>query len=387
MKEVKRNMKRIISIVLLVFMIVGLCSCGSKKPSSLSDTNGNEIELGLDYENKKLDEGIVAVVGEEEITKEEVRFLMSQYVASIYSNQGLEQAEKAQKDAVLDSQAAEDGSTYRELIYKQAADTLIMLTLFSEKGKEKGIDYTDEKLKEVIETSGITEQKQLFVEQFKLTPESIDEHLRKQYIYSDYMEQYVSKEGRMNPDDETLKTFFNDNFLKAKHILKLTTDEQTGQPLDDKKKSEAKAKIDALLKDARSGADFDKLVADESQDPGSQSQPEGYVFTEGEMVTEFYEGTKALKIDGISDVIETSYGYHVIKRLALSDEDFTANKEKTLSYYQNKEFEKIIEETKKEAKIYLDYEQLLLIEDVLYEKTNLSGEAAQPQEEAVVPEE
>ena len=380
-------MKRITAIVLLIFMIAGLCSCGNKKPSSLSDTNGNEIELGLDYENKKLDDGIIAVVGEEKITKEEIRFLMSQYVASIYANQGLEQAEKAQKDAALDSQAAQDGSTYRELIYKQAADTLIMLTLFSQKGKEKGIDYTDEKLKEAIEASGIAEQKKLFVEQFKLTPESIDEYLKKQYIYSDYMEQYVSKEGRMNPDDETLKIFFNENFLKAKHILKLTTDQATGQPVDDKKKAEAKAKIDALLKDARGGADFDKLVADESEDPGSQSQPEGYVFAEGEMVTEFYEGTKALKIDGISDVIETSYGYHVIKRLAPTDEDFTANKEKALSYYQNKEFEKIIEEAKKDAKIYLDYEQLLSIEDVLYEKTNLSGEAAQPQEEAAVPEE
>ena len=387
MKEVKRNMKRIISIVLLVFMIAGLCSCGEKKPSSLSDTNGNEIELGLDYENKKLDDGIIALVGEAEITKEEARFLMSQYVASIYGSQGLEKAEKAQKDEVLDSQAAEDGSTYRELIYKQAADTLIMLTLFSEKGKEKGIDYTGEKLKEAIEASGITEQKELFVEQYKLTPESIDEYMRKQYIYSDYMEQYVSKEARMNPNDEALKTFFNDNFLKAKHILKLTTDEQTGEPVDDNKKAEAKAKIDALLKDARGGADFDKLVADESEDPGSQSQPEGYVFTDGEMVPEFYEGTKALKINGISDVIETSYGYHVIKRLAPTDEDFTANKEKALSYYQNKEFEKIIEEAKKEAKIYLDYDQLLSIEDVLYQKTNLSGEVTHPEEEAVVPEE
>ncbi len=379
-------MKKIIAVMLCVLMCLGVCSC-SKKAPEVSDSNGNKIELGLDYENKKLDDGIIAVVGEKEITKEEVRFLMSQYVAGIYPQQGLEQAEKEARDALLDSQAAQDGSTYRELIYKQAADTLIMLTLFSEKGKEKGIDYTDEKLKEAFETSGLTEQKELFVEQYKLTPESVDEYMRKQYIYSDYMEQYVSKDERMNPDDEKLKAFFNDNFLKAKHILKLTTDQTTGQALSEDKIAEAKSKIDALLKEARGGADFDKLVAEESEDPGSQSQPEGYVFAEGEMVTEFYEGTKALEIEGISDVIETDYGYHVIKRLALSDEDFTANKDKSLSLYQNKEFEKIVEEVKKETKIYVDYNQLLSIEDVLYEKTNLSGESSQPQEEAVIPEE
>ncbi len=381
-------MKKIIAVMLCIFMCLGVCSC-SKKAPEVSDSNGNKIELGLDYENKKLPDGVVAVVGEEEITKEEARFLMSQYVSSIFPQQGLEQAEKADRDAILDSQAAEDGSTYRELIYKQTADTLIMLTLFAEKGKEKGIDYTGDKLKEMFETSGLTAQKDLFVQQYKLTPESIDEYMRKQYIYSDYMEQYVSKEERMNPDDEALKKTFNDEFLKAKHILKLTTDQSTGQPLSEDKIAEAKSKIDALLKEARNGADFDKLVAEESEDPGSQSQPEGYVFAEGEMVTEFYEGTKALEIDGISDVIETSYGYHVIKRLALSDEDFTANKDKVLSIYQNKEFSKIIEEVKEEKKIYVDYEQLLKIEDVLYEKTNLSGDAAQGTEtpEAVQPEE
>ncbi len=366
-------MKKIIAVMLCALMCLSVSSCVKKEAPQVPDSNGNNIELGLDYANKKLADGVVAVVGDKEISIEEARFLMSQYVAGLYTQQGLEQAEKADRDAVLDSQAAEDGSTYRELIYKQTADTLVMLTLFSEKGKEKGIDYTDEKLKEAFETNGITAQKDLFVEQFKLTPESIDEFMKKQFIYSDYMEQYVSKDERMNPTDETLKTTFDENFLKAKHILKLTTDQQSGQKLEEAKVKEAKAKIDALLKEARSGADFDKLVAEESEDPGSQSQPEGYVFGEGEMVTEFYEGTKALEIDGISDVIETSYGYHIIKRLALSDEDFTANKDKVLSIYQNKEFEKIIEEAKKEAKIYIDYSQLLKTDDVLYEKTNLAG--------------
>ena len=35
------------------------------------------------------------------------------------------------------------------------------------------------------------------------------------------------------------------------------------------------------------------------------------------MVTEFYEGTKALNVNEISEPIESSYGYHIIKRIAL----------------------------------------------------------------------
>ncbi len=378
-------MKKIIALMLTFVMAITLCSCAKKEAPEVQDSNGNTIELGLSYENKKLDDGIVAVVGDEEITKEEARFLMSQYVASIYTQQGLEQAEKADRDSALDSPAAEDGTTLRELIYKQAADTLVTITLFSEKGKQMGIDYTDEKLAEAFETNGITAQKDLFVEQYKLTPESIDSFMKKQFIYSDYMEQYVSKEDRMNPDDATLKTYFDENFLKAKHILKLTTDQSTGVALSNDEVAEARKKIDALLAEARGGADFDELVANESEDPGSQSQPGGYVFTEGEMVTEFYEGTKALETNGISDVIETSYGYHVIKRLALTDEDLTANRDKVLSGYQNAEFSKIVEEAKAETKIYIDYEQLLAIEDVLYEKTNLAGASAQTSEGTEAP--
>lgn len=55
-----------------------------------------------------------------------------------------------------------------------------------------------------------------------------------------------------------------------------------------------------------------------------ESSPDGYVFTEGEMVDAFYQGTKALEVGGISDPIKSSYGWHIIQRLPLRDEDFTA---------------------------------------------------------------
>ncbi len=42
------------------------------------------------------------------------------------------------------------------------------------------------------------------------------------------------------------------------------------------------------------------------------------------MVDEFYQGTKALEVGGVSDPIKSSYGWHIIQRLPLRDEDFTA---------------------------------------------------------------
>ena len=61
-------------------------------------------------------------------------------------------------------------------------------------------------------------------------------------------------------------------------------------------------------------------------------------------VTEFYEGTKALKVDEISDIVETSYGYHIIKRLPLPEfsEDVYNEISATLNLENEREFKTAI---------------------------------------------
>ena len=84
-------------------------------------------------------------------------------------------------------------------------------------------------------------------------------------------------------------------------------------------------KAKEIAEKARGGADFDALIAEYNEDPGMTTNPDGYVFAEGTMVDEFYEGTKALAENAVSDPIKTSYGWHVILRLPLRDADYTAN--------------------------------------------------------------
>jgi len=118
---------------------------------------------------------------------------------------------------------------------------------------------------------------------------------------------------------------FSNNYLKAQHILLLTTDE-SGAPLGEDEKAKVKEQIESILKRAKSGENFTNLANEFSKDPGQQTSPEGYVFTDGEMVLEFEQATKALKPNEISDIVETSYGYHIIKRLPLSiEKDFVSD--------------------------------------------------------------
>ncbi len=188
-----------------------------------------------------------------------------------------------------------------------------------------------------------------------LTENSLDESFIDKYseAYGYYMaiENEVSKNADYASEAEQ---YFKDNYLRAKHVLVMT------EGLDDAAKAEKKKLAEDILKRAESGEDFDALVSEYSEDPGSQSSPDGYVFPEGQMVDEFYQGTKNIEI-GAYNLVESSYGYHVIKRLALDEtqelyDKFYAesNVEATM---QGQAVEKYMTEKKEEYGIKIEYKE------------------------------
>lgn len=106
--------------------------------------------------------------------------------------------------------------------------------------------------------------------------------------------------------------YFMSNYYRAKHLLLLT------QGKSGFEKVELKKKIDEIFNQARNGADFDRLISEYNEDLGVKNAPDGYVFTYNEMVTEFYDAVVGIDI-GQYAVVETDYGYHVVKRLALDE--------------------------------------------------------------------
>lgn len=116
---------------------------------------------------------------------------------------------------------------------------------------------------------------------------------------------------------------FNDNYLCAKHILVQSID-SSYNPLTGDALTAAQNKANEALEKANAGEDFDSLIAQYNEDPGMEMYPEGYVFTEGDMVDEFYQGAKALEPGQTStSLVESSYGWHIIQREPLTEDQLT----------------------------------------------------------------
>jgi len=106
-----------------------------------------------------------------------------------------------------------------------------------------------------------------------------------------------------SPTREELAAYAQDrDLLCAKHIL--VSDQDT-----------AKAVLDGL-KAAPTLDQFNALLAVYNTDPGMEQNPDGYLFSSGEMVESFEAGVRALEIGSYTaQPVQSQYGYHIIWRL------------------------------------------------------------------------
>jgi peptidyl-prolyl cis-trans isomerase D len=124
-----------------------------------------------------------------------------------------------------------------------------------------------------------------------------------------------------------LSDFIKDKQVRASHIL-VKVDSKLGAS----HKDEQKKKAEAILERIHKGEKFDEIASKESEDLGSKDKAGDLgFFTMGMMVNEFSEAAFALKnIDDVSNVVESPFGFHIIKLTDRAAEQKTELKDATV---------------------------------------------------------
>jgi len=94
----------------------------------------------------------------------------------------------------------------------------------------------------------------------------------------------------------------------ARHILI-----KVPQDAKQEDKDKLRQKAEEVLSKAKKGEDFAQLAKQYSEDPGSAEYGGDYVFQKGKMVKAFEDAAFSLEPGQISDIVETDFGFHIIK--------------------------------------------------------------------------
>lgn len=103
--------------------------------------------------------------------------------------------------------------------------------------------------------------------------------------------------------------------ISARHLLVSYKGALRASPGIGRSKAEAKARAEEAQKRAAAGEDFVALVKQYSDEPGAAERGGDLgKFDRGSMVPAFANAAFALKVNEVSTVVETQFGYHVILR-------------------------------------------------------------------------
>ena len=297
------------------------------------------------------------------------------------------------EDFSLSDQYDED-TTYADYVQEQTENTLISSVVATQKAQEEKVELSEDAQTSLDNMEENADPNTLL---YYATDLDGLKFTFTNYSYSDALQTALfEKGGKYYANKETLQDYYDDTVVGAKHILIQTSG------MGDEEKAEAKKTIqgylDKILASDDQASTFDQYMNEHSEDSGLAQYPDGYTFMSGDMVSEFEDAVAALKVGEITpEVVESSYGYHIIMRIEPDPEEI--DDETLKERYQEDTYSGLLDEWTQSAEIStsdalekLDtnafYDKLSSLQDIINAITeaenaaNASSSAAASQQSA-----
>jgi peptidyl-prolyl cis-trans isomerase C len=291
-----------------VLFVVFILSCRKSKSPEQTDVNQAGSQTSVQMPAGK--EDVAVTVNGVEIREDEVQ---------AKAEEELEQmAENVEKlpPAFLEQ--------YKKQLREQVLEGLIIERLLAEKVKENNIEVTDEEVMNMLTEMVASLPEPLSLDEYKKKlaehGQSFDEQkerIREGMAYQKVLDSQLA--GKINITEADARKFYDENSkqfergqqVRVSHILIKPVFERGGDP--NKAKAAARAKAQDLLKKAKSGADFAQLAMSSSMCPSAPKGGDLGFFSKGDMTPAFEEAAFKLAVGQISDIVETEYGFHIIR--------------------------------------------------------------------------
>lgn len=250
----------------------------------------------------------------------------------------------------------EYGESYNQVAAIYAKNQILFDYAVNKLAEENGIvidkeaqKQLDNERKEEISDMGGAAAYSITLREYGCTDRAYRQIEKTSYLSSKLYDYYFGENGVQKTEGEVYD-YFKENYITAAHVLRKTVDDYRN-PLSDEEIEQKHKEAEELKSQIANGADFMTISREQNEDGGVQLNPDGYTFKEGDMVTEFYEAAKNLEENQVSDIVETDYGYHIIKRLPLDENYYTENEEEITEDFYESRYSEIIENATEDADI------------------------------------
>jgi peptidyl-prolyl cis-trans isomerase C len=233
----------------------------------------------------------VAKVNAVDIWQSEVDFIITMFVLPQF------QAQTQQKEIPKDQ---------LKMVEQNILNQLILQKLLVQKAVQLKITVDEELLAQQMESAK------------QMMPDVALDQLR-QLLTDDLLARQVIEQevvAKISVSDEEVQKFYDENpqqftepeQVQASHIL-VTVESDASQ----EEKDAAQQKIGDILTQVNAGGDFAELAKEHSDCPSKEQGGDLGFFARGQMVKPFEDAAFAMNEGAISEIVETQFGYHIIK--------------------------------------------------------------------------